>query len=313
MKLEQMVNLNLDGVQSMIKAYRRIFPVALVLLFLCVANVSAMTIETQFIGGAAPENTSGRGNIHDIVRAAADMWESAYADPITITLHYGWAPLGDAGTHTLIEQGDLPNHEIVGLILFDNSGAAPFYLDPTPTINEEYKRRTEEYQDLGGGYINVARLFLNPAGDADGNIDLLSVALHEIGHAMGLCSANASFIAQSSEGIIAITGDLVFAGTVVPLASNNSGVIPHIDPSTVAYGSVMGGINGGERRTLSELDIVTNAQISGFTILNLYPQQLIQSSQGGINGDIGGRSGRGAGGNLKPGSVPSGHRAMLRE
>jgi hypothetical protein len=279
MKLEQLLNQRADGVQTMIKACKQISLVALALFFICAPSANAVTIVTHYIGGSAPENVAGGGNLPDIMNAAARMWESAYSDPITITLHYGWATTGDAGTHTLIEQGEQPNHEIAGLILFDNSNAAPFFLDPTPNLNEEYRRRTDEFQDLGGGEINVARILANPIGDAVGRIDLLSVALHEIGHAMGLCAANTSFIEQSYDGVISIDGELPFKGTVVPLAFNNSGVVPHFDASAIAYGGVMGGINGNERRTLSELDIVANAQVSRFTIQSLYPQHTIQSGE----------------------------------
>jgi len=227
---------------------------------------STIIINTAFIGGAPPPNTAGGGDLIEIVNAAARMWESAYYAPITITLNFGWAPVGDAGTHTLIEQGGYPNREITGLILFDNSGSVSFYLDPTPDSNEEYKRRTEEYQDLGGGFVNVARIFSSPTGDAIGHVDLLSVALHEMGHAMGMCAANTAFVEAAREGVIRISDDLPFAGTVIPLATNNAGVTSHIDVEKVAYGSVMQGIGGDERRIPSELDILANAEISGFSV-----------------------------------------------
>jgi hypothetical protein len=171
-------------------------------------------------------------------------------------------------------QGDNPNRELVGHILFDNSGNVSFYLDPTPDSNEEYRRFSEERQDLGGGSVNVARVFGDPIGNARGHIDLLSVALHEIGHAMGMCAANTSFTAKSRGGIITISGSLPFAGTVIPLASNYSGVIAHFDSSEISYGSLMSGVNGDERRIPSELDILANAQVSTMTILNLCPNQL---------------------------------------
>jgi hypothetical protein len=262
--------------------YTRIFLTALVIFFMNAADAPALTFDTHFIGGIAPANAVGGGNLDDIVKAAARMWESAYSDSVTITLYYGWAPTGDAGTHTLNAQGDIPNRELSGTILFDNSGSASFYLDPTPNSNEEYLRLTEESQNLGGGNINVARFFGNPVGEAFGHIDLLSVVLHEIGHALGLSAANISFIEQSGTGVINISGDLPFKGTMVPLAYNNSGIVPHFDVTEIAYGSVMAGVNGDERRIPSELDILADAQISGFTILSLYPQQRVRSSQVGI-------------------------------
>jgi hypothetical protein len=261
------------SVRKTMKAFHKIAATALALVLLHAPSASALTIITTFIGGDAPVNAAGGGNLLEIVQAAAHIWESAYADTFTLHLYVGWGAVGDTGTHTLIDQGGIPNREITGAILFDNSGAVSLYLDPTPNSDEEYRRRTDESQDLGGGMVNVARVYSSPIGDAAGRTDLLSVALHEIGHALGMCTVNSAFIAQSGDGFLWIGDDLPYAGTVIPLASNNAGFTSHFDAMAVAYGSVMAGLNSDERRIPSALDILADAQVSNFTILSLDPGQ----------------------------------------
>ncbi len=243
--------------------------VAMALVFVPAPYASAITIVTHFVGGAPPPNAAGGGNLVEIFNAAAHRWESAFEDRFTLTLHFGWAPLGAAGTHALVEQGGDQNRELVGTILFDNSGAVSFFLDPTPFSDEEFGRRSDEYQDLGGGLVNVARIFSQPLGDAAGRSDLLSVALHEIGHALGMSGGNAGFVDAVRDGGLYLASDLPFAGTAIPLSSNYSGLVPHFDATRVAYGSVMSGVNSDERRLPSALDILANAQISQFKLLNL--------------------------------------------
>lgn len=169
-------------------------------------NAQALTIVRDFVGGVQGTNDTGTGNLVDIFNAAADLWEQIILDDHVLTLHYGWSPNG-GGEHQLNTQGGTPNRETEGTIMFNNDaviGHHHYYLDPTPSGNEEFPNYTEIAQDMGGGALNVTRLFSGGTGDA-GSEDLLTVALHEIGHSLGLSMANASFITDSADGAIDIT------------------------------------------------------------------------------------------------------------
>jgi hypothetical protein len=271
MNSERNENRKKNGAGKMNKTYGKFLLAIFAVTFLALAQASAMTIQTRFVGGNAPANAAGKGNLTDIVNTAARMWESVYADKFTLTLYYGWDSIGSAGTHTASGMNPENNREISGVIMVDNSGATKFYLDPTPALNEEYLQNKAEYQDFGGGSLNVARIFSYPIGDAIGRVDLLSVILHEMGHALGMSLANQSFIAQSTTGFIKLGSNLVYGGTLAPLTRNKAGVVPHFDAMVVQYGTLMAGINSDERRIPSELDILANAQISGYSILSLNP------------------------------------------
>jgi hypothetical protein len=239
-----------------------------------ITNVSALTIERDFIGGTPQPNALGGGNLVDIFNAAADRWESAIRDQFTVTFQFGWAPIG-GGTHTLNAQGGTPNRETAGTILINNDtipGHFRWFLDPTPRLNEEWGSFTTSFADLGGGTINVGRTFSDPVGAAVGEIDLYTDVLHEIGHGLGMSLANNSFITESADGSVDVTAPRPFAGTKVPLAHNLAGIDSHPDLNDPRFSeTVMVGGHFGERKDLSALDILLMAQLSEFTDVSLDP------------------------------------------
>jgi hypothetical protein len=245
--------------------------VILTALLLAMSDASALTIERDFIGGTPQPNSLGGGNVVDIFNAAADRWELAIRDPFTVTFHYGWAPVGGAN-HTLNAQGGTPNRETEGTILINNLPTAfRWFLDPTPRSNEEYSLSRTRSLDLGGGQINVGRIFDVSFGPEplDG-IDLYTVALHEIGHGLGMSLANFSFGAESADGAIQVTAPRPFAGTTVPLSHNIFGIDSHPDTTDPRlFDLVMTGALGGGRKDLTGLDILLMGQLSGFDDLNL--------------------------------------------
>jgi PEP-CTERM motif len=231
---------------------------------------SAITVQGQFLGGQSLGPTFGGGNIDTIFRAAASAWEQAIRDDFTVTLNYGWGS-SPGGTHQLLIQGGSPNRELVGEIrvnaqVFNDGSFAQLFLDPTPFTNEEFTTFSDRTQDFGGGAVNVERRY---AGADEISVqlfqDLWSIMAHEIGHGLGISNANTSFMTEAADVNIIVTGSLPFAGTIIPLATNDAGVTSHIDLT----GPVMSGLGFNDRRLPTDLDILANAQLSGFRNLNL--------------------------------------------
>jgi hypothetical protein len=211
----------------------------------------------------------GGGNLEDIFNAAAASWERAFADvsePWDVNITYGWADKATSlAACDLISQGGSPWRITNAHIEFNNSGFYEFFADPTPTDNSEYTTFTSVNQDLGGGVINVGRTFSNPTYDAIGNYDLLEVATHEIGHALGFHNDNMEFMDQIPGTQLTITPPLPYAGTEIPVRFG------HIETQSALMFTTN---NPGERRLISAEDILAIAQLSSFSNPNLNPESI---------------------------------------
>ena len=243
----------------------------LTLLAVTAANpAQALTIRRNFVGGNPAPRAVGGGNIVDVFNAAADYWEAAIHDDYTLTLNYAWEALSDQSLATYSSQssnGSAPFRNTEGFIRFDNDASYDWFVDPTPRDASEYLDFSTATRDLGNGDMNVERRWLSPSGDAVGRFDLFNIALHEIGHGLNLLSSNRNFGRETAfDNDIDLTGSLPFAGSQIPTTPRGGG---HIDlPET----SLSPFISRGQRKMLTEADILATAQVSGFTQVNLNPK-----------------------------------------
>jgi hypothetical protein len=153
-----------------------------------------------------------------------------------------------------------------GLLEFNNAPPDPgFFADPTPRDSTEYKKYSSYLLDEVP--LSHGRIFSEATGDAEGRIDLLTIAMHEIGHLLGFDSTYVGYVCAPRDGevgcFLTITEPRPFAGLGIPLHPTSN----HIYEVFFAQGTqplMVIDPEPGERQLISGLDALAVAQLSSF-------------------------------------------------
>jgi hypothetical protein len=221
----------------------------------------------------------GGGNLEEIFKVAAEAWEDVFktgGGNWDVTIEFGWSgQFPTWGKHELISQGgNNPVRITASRVTFNNLPSDPgFYADLTPRDSTEYKKYTSYL--LEDVQLNRGRIFSEAIGDAAGSIDLLTIAIHEIGHALGLDDDYLGFDCRTVPDrpgcLVTVTAPRPYAGFEIEIdpIGPHLGVI-YVPGEIDAAGPLMvADPVAGKRQLISGLDALLIAQLSSFNKPNL--------------------------------------------
>jgi hypothetical protein len=226
---------------------------------------------TGIVAGSAPGTMAGGGNLDAIFQAAAQYWEALIPDNYTVTLDYGW---GNTGNDSILAKTSTKSFSVVSPyrpaeagVVIRNQNNPNWFADVTPTDNSEYASFQTLYANAALcngaasciGIMTTGLMYGSPTGSAAGNFDLLSVVIHEIGHALGLDPAYNAYDGQPS-GFIPLTAPLPYAGAHI-FQLGGQGVLDG-SQGNLGHAVMQAFMSSGERRLISEADLLAVCEVS---------------------------------------------------
>ena len=231
-----------------------------------------------------PAFDSDGSQLTAIMQAAADYWEGIILDTQTINVTYFWDDLNDPsiGNHNgTAFSGSVETGMTLRFDTQNNAGTARnWYFDPDPTTHTEFNLQPTLYRDLnaanqvGGAsawYKGNPQDFFEVSmqgGWVDTNLGghLFSVAVHEIGHGLGMTGSNPASVTQTNDLDYDLPTSLTDGQTIaVNTAGTSANARAHIAPTN----ALMFTGNQAGRTLPSYSDVLAMASVSGWSQIDI--------------------------------------------